>query len=238
MVDPRRRALRRPSELVSLALLWLAPACALPGGPPMSKIAPEINGTLTRGKFVIGPGDKLQDAFRDALERTHIVDVRADGWATFTGLDDVQVTGLTLGQLDQRLTEAYQRILNEADLTVHLLSAGGRTVTVLGEVKIPGPVAIDPPGRLTLVEALGKAGGYDKYTAHVSHTVLVRWDPQTQKQVAWTFDARPKHWDDGEPIYLQPYDLVYIPNTPIDDVGIWLDMYIRRLIPFPRIFYQ
>jgi hypothetical protein len=64
--------------------------------------------------------------------------------------------------------------------------------------------------------------------------VLVRWDPINQRQVAWKIDARPQYWDDGEMIFLQAYDLIYIPNTPIDDVGIWVEMFIRRLIPFPN----
>ncbi len=209
-------------------------ACALPGGPPLPEVAAQINASLVRGKFVIGPGDKLQVSFRDAIERNHAVDVRADGWACFTGLDDIQVSGLTLEQLDQRLTQAYDVILQDPELTVHLVTAGGRFVTVMGEVDTQGQIPIEPDGRLTLVEAIGKAGGYDKYTAHVSNTVLVRWNADEQRQMYWIFDARPEFWNRGEPIFLQPYDLVFIPNTPIDDVGIWIDMYIRRLIPLPN----
>jgi hypothetical protein len=37
------------------------------------------------------------------------------------------------------------------------------------------------------------------------------------------------------PLYLQPYDVVFIPNTPIDEVAIWVDNHIRRMIPVPYV---
>jgi hypothetical protein len=68
-------------------MLLALSACALPGGPPIPDIAAEINATPNVGKFVIGPGDQIQ-ANSDVLERSHTVTVRADGWASFTGVDD------------------------------------------------------------------------------------------------------------------------------------------------------
>lgn len=117
-------------------------------------------------------------------------------------------------------------------------AAGGadvtaRSVSVLGEVYTPGQIALDPGRRLTIVEALARAGGQKTATAHVSSLVLVRWDRTHQQQLAWKIDARPKYWSDPKTIFLQPYDIVYVPNIPIDDLGIWVDNYIRRLIPIP-----
>jgi protein involved in polysaccharide export with SLBB domain len=235
MLDSRRRRLPAALQRFFPALLLLFPACALPGGPPISEIAAEINATLNTGKFVIGPGDQILASFRDAPDLSHTVTVRADGWASFTGVDDVQCAGLTLEQLDARLTELYSKDLAAGNLTLQLVSVGRHWVTVMGEVEEPGQLTIEPDGRLSLIDAIGKAGGFDKATAHISNTLLVRWDAKKQRQVAWKLDARPKYWETGEPIYLQPYDVVFIPNTPIDRIGIWVDMYIRRLIPFPYI---
>jgi protein involved in polysaccharide export with SLBB domain len=238
MLEFRRRGLSRALESLLPVLFLALSSCALPGGPPIGEIAPEINASLVRGKFALGPGDQIQVTWPDVAEvgRNQLTTVRTDGWASFNGLDDVQVAGLTLEQLDERLTQAYARVFSDANLTLQLVLPGHRYVTVMGEVTTQGQVPIENDGRLTLVEAIGKAGGYDKYTAHMSSTVLVRWDAKEQRQVAWKIDARPKFWEQGDPIFLQPYDLVFIPNTPIDDVGIWVDMYIRRMIPFPRIF--
>ena len=42
-------------------------------------------------------------------------------------------------------------------------------------------------------------------------------------------------WTGSVPLYLQPYDVVFIPNTPIDAVAIWVDNHIRRMIPVPYV---
>ena len=238
---PRTRGHRLLTAFGSTsALLLLAcglgPGCALAGGPPIWKIAPEINATLGLGKTVLGSGDKLKLFFTEAITFDHELEVRPDGFGTFKGLDkEIRVAGLTVEQLDSRLESEYSAVIPNTDLTVTVTNLSGRSVTVMGEVGQQGAVPIDPNGRLTLVEAIGRAGGWNKYTAHISSTLLVRWDPINQRQVAWKIDARPKHWDDSETIFLQAFDLVYIPNTPIDDVGIFVEMYIRRLIPFPNI---
>jgi len=108
-----------------------------------------------------------------------------------------------------------------------------RSVHVLGEVAEPGQIPIEAGRRLTLVEAIARAGGHRTATAYTSSLVLVRWDRLKQQQLAWQIDARPKYWSSPKTIFLQPYDIVYVPNLPIDDLGHWVDNYIRRLIPVP-----
>jgi protein involved in polysaccharide export with SLBB domain len=110
-----------------------------------------------------------------------------------------------------------------------------RKVYVMGEVDKPGEFELDPDRRLTLLDAVARAGGPLKASAYLAHTLLVRWSASTGKQLTWTIDAREQHWAGKEPVYLQPYDLVWIPNTPVDDVAIWVDNYIRRMIPFPYL---
>jgi hypothetical protein len=34
-------------------------------------------------------------------------------------------------------------------------------------------------------------------------------------------------------VFLQARDVVFVPNTAIDDVNIWVDQYIRKMIPIP-----
>jgi len=106
-----------------------------------------------------------------------------------------------------------------------------QTITVIGEVAEPGALELEAGRRMTLVEAMARAGGYTKETAYLASVVLVRWDPDSQRQLAWTIDARQRWWGKEKTVFLQPYDLLYIPNTPIDDAGIWMDNWIRRMLP-------
>jgi hypothetical protein len=129
-------------------------------------------------------------------------------------------------------------LADEINATLEPTTSGGsglavQTVSILGEVAEPGAIELETGRRLTLIEAIARAGGHEKETAYLASTVLVRWDPVHQEQLAWTIDARQRWWGKKKTIFLQPYDLVYVPNTPIDDVGIWVDNWIRRLIPIP-----
>lgn len=227
-------ATTRTLAIVPCVLLFSI-GCSLPGGPPLPKIADEVNSTLEPKAVILAPGDLIEVKFPYAETWTHEVEVRPDGRAAFLGIDSVAVAGLTPEQLDERLTQAYTGILPKPDLTVNLKRAAARFMTILGEVAEPGSLEIPPDGRLTLVEAFARAGGQLKATAHLGSTVLVRWDAANQRQRAWTIDARPRHWKADRVVFLQPYDLVYVPNTTIDDVNIWVDQYIRRMIPLPLL---
>ena len=36
---------------------------------------------------------------------------------------------------------------------------------------------------------------------------------------------------EGKPIYLEPYDIVYVPRTTITKVNLWIDQYLTKMIP-------
>src|SRR6185295_13884606 len=109
--------------------------------------------------------------------------------------------------------DSYAHVLENPDLDVSVKSLGAHTVYVMGEVLKPGELVIGPDRRLTLVEALSRAGGPIKASAYLAHTLLVRWSASTGKQLSWTIDARPEYWTGSVPPYFQPYDVVYVPNT-------------------------
>lgn len=233
--SPLRRLV---SKLFLGTALLAGAACSTPGGPPLPEIAPEINATFAEGEFVLTPGDVMAVTFPRAPEWTQEeVVVLADGTASFAGIEPVRVAGLTIGQLSANLRERYARIpsISDASVSVQVITPAVRTVSVLGEVNEPGAIEIGPEGRLTLVEAITRAGSFDKRSAWLSNTLLIRWVPEDQAQRTWKIDARHQHWDSRNPIMLQQYDIVFVPNTVIDRVDIWVDNFIRRLLPLPFI---
>lgn len=224
---------RTASPLVVAALVGLLGSCATAKGPGIGVIAKEINATRIASDAVIAPGDRFDLWLPDLPTEGASVVVLEDGTATFAGLGTVEVAGLMMPQLEERLQAAFSRAYTGGSLQVVVGARAPRQIHVLGEVTTPGAIDLRPDGRLTLPEAMARAGGFSKQTAWLSNTLLVRWDPVAQRQLAWKIDCRPQHWDDAETIFLQPYDLVYVPNTPIDRVGIWIENYIRRLLPIP-----
>ena len=220
-------------RLVAIGLLFIA-SCATAGGPPIDEQAREINATLDSSETAIGPGDTLSVIFPHETDWDQPeVRVQEDGYASFLGIGKIPVAGLFTDLLESRLSESYTGLVGRPELTVSIKERMPASVSILGEVGAPGEIAVGADRRLTLVDAIARAGGFHKATAHMSNLLLVRWDAREQRQLAWKIDARPQHWGKRDTIFLQAYDVVYIPNTPIDKVDIWIDNYIRRILPFP-----
>ena len=232
-VVSRARPVLRRAWLVC-ACLGLG-ACQTSGGPTLSEIAPRLNATLDSTVVVLGIGDKLEVRFPYDPTWNQQLEVASDGSASFMAIGRLIVAGLSLGQLEDALAEAYARVFQGHELDVVLLARGARKVYVFGEVQHPGEFELDSGQRLTLLEALARAGGPLKASAYLGHTLLLRWSATTRQQSRWTIDAREQFWTGAEPLYLQAYDLVYVPNTPVDAVAIWIDNYIRRMIPVPYL---
>lgn len=218
----------------SLGLLGCASllACTT-AGDPMAELAEGINQTLA--SFTFAPGDELEVVFPRQQEWNHTTLVRPDGKAAFLYLDDLAVAGTSVEELDRTLTDSYApRVSNPqiADLTVFLRELALREVMVIGEVEEPGPVAIlqEP---IPLVEAIGRAGGPLKRTAKLESTILVRRVRHSGALQAWKLDASVEQWGTNPGVLVQAGDVVFIPNTNIDDVNIWVDQWIRQMIPLP-----
>lgn len=231
--------LSRPTALLA-SLALLAPAlcggCAItPPGQPLPQIAEEVNATRSGDQLVaMASGDRLQVRFDQRSEWNHEVTVRADGQASFQSIGEVQAAGLSIPQLREKLTVLYSQIFQNPVVTVNVMTPAERSVVVTGEVQSPGPIALGT-GRLTLVEALARAGGHKTDSARLDNTLLVRWLPQEGRQIAWRIDAGTEHWGNLDPILLQPHDVIFVPNTPVVKVNIWIDRYIRQMIPIPTL---
>ncbi len=225
-------------------LLWLLPALSAVGcsatGYAIEDLAAEINATLDTAPVRVGAGDHLAIRFPFATELNHETRVKTDGRATFLVVDDVMVEGLTFTELNAKLRELYEKAGKSKELTVDFVAAAGTesgspwAVYVVGEVRTPGPVLLSRR-RLTLLEAIGEAGGLLKATANPCNITLVRRIVGTNQMRSWRLDAHPSVWGVAPAIFLQPTDIVLVPNTAIDEIDIWVDQYIRQLLPFPYL---
>jgi protein involved in polysaccharide export with SLBB domain len=199
---------------------------------PMYEMADSINRTLIAD--TLQPGDQVKVQFPTSPDWDHETLVRPNGMATFLYLGDFRVAGSTVDEVDSELTRLYGELQSSPDLTVLPLEMADRKVTIVGEVTTPGEVILTDE-YMPLPEAIGRAGGVLKPTANLKNVLLVRWLPAENKVMAWRLDARYDYWGESPPVLLQSHDLVYVPHTAIDSANIWVDQYIRRMIPLPFI---
>lgn len=223
------------TRLLALCLATLA-ACSTPQGPPLHELAEQINGTLYQGLDRLSPGDEFDVKFRFAIEYDQSLVVQGDGQCSFLGLGFEQVAGLLPSELQEQLQERYSAMLEgqDASLSVIVTSQAVDRVYVMGEVRSPGARDLPVDRELTFLQALALGGGPDKATSWMSNVLLVRMNPETQRQDSWIIDARQQHWGQAETIILQEYDVIYVPNTRIDQIGIALNQWVWGLLPFPR----
>jgi protein involved in polysaccharide export with SLBB domain len=98
-----------------------------------------------------------------------------------------------------------------------------------GEVTKSGMVTL--VGFTTVLQAISQAGGV-KDTARTTEVIVIRRGADNKPLVIpVNLDKAIDGTDMGQDIVLRPFDIVYVPKSPIANVNKWVDQYIRKNIP-------
>jgi polysaccharide export outer membrane protein len=153
-------------KLPLVLLGWLAAAAqAAPSAPqapspsPAPSAAPAVSQTPSAPEYRVGAGDVLDVVVfgNDDLSRSPTV--QTDGAVSLPLLGDVEVGGLTLPEIQRKLTTLLARdYLVNPQVEVKVKDYQSQFVTVLGEVNTPGRKPLR--GRTRLVDVLVEAGGF------------------------------------------------------------------------------
>jgi polysaccharide export outer membrane protein len=106
----------------------------------------------------IGPRDVIEiRVLQDPALNTRTV-VGDDGKITFALVGKVDIAGLTVSQAESRIKTLLQgKYLTTADVSVQVVEAGNKPISVIGAVIHPG--RIGATGSITLMQAITQAGG-------------------------------------------------------------------------------
>ena len=206
---------------IALATGLLFCACA-----SIPRIPDDVAILEPQGEYQIGSGDTLSVKFFYTAELNEDVVVRPDGRISLQLVGDVVVGGRTPEEVTQELRERYAGFLAQPNVTVIVRSFGSQRAFVGGEVKQPSMVPID--GRMTLADAVFSAGGALD-TAAMSSVILIR-KGEGEREVYRVNLSGGLEGEDPVPV-LRAYDVVYVPKSFIAQVGMYVDLYINRLIP-------
>lgn len=168
--------------------------------------------SVDMGGYRIGSENVLQiDVYygRDR-ELSRKVRVSSRGRITFPLLGEVEAAGLTVAELENKLTEMLDRdYLVNPQVSVFIEKYS--TVSILGQVKEPGSFEIK--GSLTLIELISLAGGFTKI-ASTNDVRIIRTQPDgtktTMKVKAHDIINRGREEDD---IQLESGDIVTVPES-------------------------
>lgn len=108
------------------------------------------------------------------------------------------------------------RLLRDGDL-LHVPTMENQNVVVMGQVTRPGTIAIGNE-RITLTDALGRAGGVNESRAEPSGIFVVRGNPPGSEKFATVYQLDIRDATRlllGTRFPLQPQDVVYVTSAPL-----------------------
>jgi polysaccharide export outer membrane protein len=180
------------------------------------------------GDYRIQLGDALDIKFFYHPELNESVVVRPDGRISLQLVHEVQASGLTPEQLRKNLHDKYSNQISQPEIAVIVRSFTAQKVYVDGEVARPGLIPLT--GSMTVLQSIASAGGL-KDTAR-NEIILIRRGPENRPvsmlvNVGKAIDGS----DLSQDLTLQAADIVYVPRSPIANVNLWVDQYIRKTIP-------
>ena len=177
-------------------------------------------------RYQIARGDSLDIKVFNAAELSEQVVVRPDGKISVQVLDDVVAAGRTPEELAAELQAGWSQSFSDPRVTVVVREFATRNVFVGGEVGADGIVPLR--NHMTAISAVIAAGGFAS-TAQLSNVIVVR--DAGGKPEATKIDAR-KILDGSAPDFaLAPFDVVWVPKSKIARVNLWVEQYVKHLLP-------
>jgi polysaccharide biosynthesis/export protein len=218
--------------LLILLFFWMLvlTSCAVVKNPSPLDNAQARMYPVTVRDYRIQAGDQFDIKFFYNPELNESITVRPDGRISLQLANEIMAAGLTPAELTKMLKEKYSSELDNPEVTVILRSFSSQKVYVDGEVAKPGMVPLT--ASMTVLQAVSQAGGV-KETAKTSEVVIMRRISENKFDVyAVNVSKVIDGTDMSQDIVLMPFDMVYVPRTVIANLDIFVDQYLRKMIPF------
>jgi len=186
--------------------------------------------------YLLTPGDLLDVRFFYNEELNDRLPVRPDGMITLQLIGDVRAAGVAPSDLGKHLNTEFAKFLPHPNVAIIVKEYTPQQVFVGGEVERPGSVVVH--GALTTTQAILERGGA-KMSARLGHVVLVRYEGPGEMSIH-VLDLKKVMKGDVADTMLRPYDVIYVPKTPIAQLGQFVEQYINNIVPdsvsFPFVY--
>jgi polysaccharide export outer membrane protein len=198
--------------MLTLSGVLLAALFALTGcetghfeNPPHAGTAAEPAHAET---VLLREGDTVKISFPASPNLDATQQIRRDGKITLSLVGEVAATGLTTAELQQKLIKLFAPQISSKEVTV-VLQSSSFPVFVTGSVVRPGKILSDHP--LTALGAVMEAGGFDYTTANLKAVKIIRNENGKMKNYKLNL-KNVLDGKDNQPFYLQPDDIIYVPE--------------------------
>lgn len=181
--------------------------------------------------YSLQPGDTLNIKFFYNPELNEEVTVRPDGRISLQLVNDVRAASLSPDELVSVLKKRYSAHLRNPEISVILQRIRDNKIYVDGEVGKSGGVTVYGDN-MAIMEAIASAGGL-KSSALRDGVLLIRRNG-LGKPFVYRVDlgAAMDGSDITQNIMLKAHDIIFVPKSAIANVNTWVDLYLRKNIPF------
>ncbi len=194
-------------NIMVYGLLVLSTINGIPGATESQAaegVSHELGGN---GPFRLGAGDVLNVFIWKNRELSTIVTVRPDGMITYPLVGEIDVNGLTVDEVEERLSKQLKRQIQDPQVTVILEATHSFRVYVLGEVLQPGVFELKGP--ITILQAIAMARGLTTFAAK-SKIFVVRGE-KSGLRIPFNYDKYVQGGDIEQNVILRPGDTVIVP---------------------------
>ncbi len=142
--------------LIAALLLTLTAAQSPAVQPPPSQPPKADAKSDQPARYTLGPQDQLKITVFDEPDLSNIYRVDSEGFITFPMINRVAASGLTPGELQDRIRTMLADYIRKPQVRVEVEGYKSQSVIIGGEVRSPGKIPMT--GTMTLIEALAAAG--------------------------------------------------------------------------------
>lgn len=177
------------------------PAAQPAGQPPVQSIE----------SLLLGPGDLITVTVFDTPEMNQEVRVSDSGEVRLQLVGDVKVGGQTAGAAAKSIEDALisHNIMKVPQVTVKVKDFATQNVSVLGQVKNPGPYEITTPQ--TVLKVIALAGGLNE---DADRKITIQRHDQPDQRVEY-YMANNADLAVKNSVMVNPGDTVIVPRAPV-----------------------
>lgn len=183
-------------------------------------------------QYKIGPGDVLElTTWRGTRATKEEITVRVDGNISFAFVQDLNVKGLTVPQLDELLRSSLKEFIKEPRIDVVVKKYNSKFVTLTGQIqtvafggRLSGPGQYALSGKVTLLEQINIAGG----TTDNANLNRIRVRRKDGRVVIVDLFKAIIQGDVSQDVILDDKDLVIVPSITTDENRVYIYGEVRK----------
>lgn len=200
-----------PGRVIAVSIFLPLLCCHAQSKPAVSApdtlAPPAAMAAAPSDTYLIGASDILTITVWKETNLSGSLLVRPDGMVSMPLLGDVPAAGLTPLQLADQITGKLKKYIQDPQVSVVIAQIHSKVIYLLGEVQKRGAVDMTPA--MTLLQAIGSAGGLTDY-ANRKKIYILRVEAGKQQRIPVHYKEALKGNEELN-VVLKPGDMIVVP---------------------------